>query len=169
MGVSADPLSFTLRYRSQRREVWNWYWRRWRGGAWRQWLILGVFAGMAVLMMRWLDNPHRWPRGVDFAVAFLALIVALSLLALYPQLVFKPQERVLTAGPNGIDTAIGILKAHRAWSDIAAILDQGEVVVIAVARTGNAFVIPARAFPDTATRAAFLHAVKTWHEGAQLA
>jgi hypothetical protein len=76
---------------------------------------------------------------------------------------FKHRERVLAVGPDGIDTTIGKKSAHRDWSEISAVEDRAGVVAITVRQTGNAFLIPNRAFADDGARADFLRRAAAWH------
>jgi hypothetical protein len=73
---------------------------------------------------------------------------------------------VLTVGATGIDTTIGKNSAHRDWKEIRAIEDQGDVVAIMVRQTGNAFLVPSRAFASDDARADFLHRATAWHAAA---
>jgi hypothetical protein len=156
----ASPLAITLRYRSQRREVWSFYWSRWRGGLWRNWLVMGTAAFVAALFIQGAQRP------IDFSAyvtAGLIVLILFAALIAYPQLAYKPLERQLTVNAAGIDTTRGTRSDHRAWKDIAAITDAGSHIALVVAKTGNAFLVPNRAFADAEARRIFLHAATEWH------
>ena len=155
-----ETATFTLRYRARRSDVWTWYWRSWRGGLWRSWAGGGLVFAAVTLAMRGRD--HAIGPG-DFVFIAICLPALAAFFVAYPQIAFKNEERVLVAGPSGIDSTIGAKSAHRDWSEIGTIEDAGYGIAIAVARTGNAFVVPNRAFADAALRAAFLRSVTQWH------
>ncbi len=91
--VVAYSSSFTLRYRSQRRELWAFYWRRWRAGLWRQWLLAVVAVTSATSYGLQQRHPGQWPTSGDIAVTLLAVCAILAIFIIYPQAMFKPQER----------------------------------------------------------------------------
>lgn len=159
-----EQRSFTLRYRSQRREVWNFYWARWRASLWRSWLLYGALVVVGALVIDSYDHKLGWQ---DAPVALLYMLLLFAFFTIFPQLAFKPQERVLNADPGGIDTTVGGESGHRDWREIGSITDDGDAITFVVARTGNAFIVPMRAFQGAAERAEFLRAVMEWHEAAR--
>jgi hypothetical protein len=161
---AADQAAYTLRYRSQRRDIWNWYWQRWRAALWRRWLLIGSTGVATFLFFTWLDHRPLVARDLAFALCFALLVFAFFVV--YPQLAFKSQERVLTAGPDGIESSIGEKHGQHTWHDIDSIVDKGDAISIVIKHTGNAFVIPARAFTDMRERTAFLEAITAWHQAA---
>jgi hypothetical protein len=93
------------------------------------------------------------PFAARWLILLLPPLVPPLLLALYPQLAFKPQERVLTLDVSGITTTIGKRAGAIPWSDVAAV-HRGSAITIE--RTnGNAFVVPARAFASDDERRRF--------------
>ena len=143
-----------LRYQSSRGDVWRWYTLSWRRRLWRKHVVVVAAFALFALIVK------------PFSLNTLALNVVLALLAcvamaFYPQIAFKPSERWLKVGPGGLDTTIASKTGHRDWSELT-IEEQGESVIISVNRTGNAFIVPARAFATERDRAAFLAATRAW-------
>jgi hypothetical protein len=161
--MGADTTSIVLRYRSSRRDIWAWYWRRWRELLWAYWLVIGIAVVGFTLLYANSTHPIG-PADVMRAGAYLAL--ALAAMAIYPQFSFKSEERVFIIGPSGIDSTIGAKPAHRDWVDISEITDIGTHIVFTVAATLNAFLVPNRAFGDAAARADFLQRAMAWHVAA---
>ena len=157
--AASQTAPITLRYRAQRRDVWRWYWRSWRGGLWRTWIGGGLAVAAVMLGLRGREHVVGAQDLVFVAVVLTALAICF---VAYPQVAFKTQERVLVAGPSGIDSTIGSKSGHRDWSEIGAVEDFGDGIAIKVAKTGNAFLIPNHAFADVALRALFLRSVAQW-------
>lgn len=155
-----DPI--TLRYRSKRREVWGFYWWCWRQpkGLWRIHLATmgAVFA--IVFLMVGLGDPTR-----GLVLAASAAFAAVAWMPLTPLMFFKSQERTLVVGAEGLITTIGHGGGKQRWSDVMTILDRGDTIAL-VGKSLNGFVIPRRAFAETAKRAAFLVAIRAWHRAA---
>ena len=150
----------TIEYTSSRSEVWRWYWRAWAkpSGFWLLHLCLGVlFAAGVALTAR---EPFSFTRSTLLALTAMAVCVAL--LPLWPQIRFKPSHRSLTIEPAGLRTTIGKLSGSRSWSEIGAIVETGDEIVIS-GKNGNAFIIPRRAFKDEGHRQEFLRDAQTWH------
>lgn len=154
--------SFTLRYRARRAEIWRYYWRAWRSRLWIYWLAIPVGALTIFGLSLWgrpLETRDLW-LAAGMAAATLLFFV------LYPQLRFKPEERVLTADSIGIRSTIGKRSGARTWQEFSEIRDTGETIALVVAKTTNAFVIPNRAFADALERADFLESARAWHAAA---
>ena len=151
----------TVEYASSRDEVWRAYWRTWAkpAGLWRvhSAVALGIAAASELILhgSEW----RLWRLAVTAAVAGLACIV---LFPLWPQLRFKSATRVLTIDKDGFKTTIGAHSAERSWQEIAAVEDTGQEILIVV-KTGNAMVVPRRAFSDSAARRRFLDDARNWH------
>ena len=148
-----EPAPIEIRYRSNRAEIWRWYGLIWR----RRWPyhLLVLAAPVVVSLM------HR-PLSVEAISASLAIgAAACALMAIYPQLAFKSEERWLKIGPDGVDTVIGSRPGHRDWREIGVKV-HGDAVVLLVQRSGNAFIIPGRAFASPRDRGAFLLAAARW-------
>jgi membrane protein YdbS with pleckstrin-like domain len=146
------PMTVSLRYASRREEVWRWYWRSWRRTLWNIHLRIGLVAfALAFLVI----DAGRAPTPFSLAAATLVALGLIGFLVLYPQLRFKPELRTLTADEEGLKTAIGRRRGAIPWSKIARIAeDHGYVIV--ESRSGNAFIIPPRAFESERVKADLL-------------
>lgn len=142
----------TVIYTSQRQEIWAWYWRTWRQRLWKLHLFLFVMATLATSMMLF---PQSALSPMSLARAAIAGVLLLGLLALYPMLRFKPQVRTLTLRDTGVFTEIGKRSGVIEWSKIESVIEEGDDVVIQ-GRSGNAFVVPSRAFDSSEARRAFV-------------
>ena len=151
----------TIEYASSRTEVWRAYWRTWAkpAGLWRVHLAIALGIAAASELLLYGDDWRVWRFAVTAAVAGLGCIV---LFPLWPQLRFKNATRVLTIDKDGFKTTIGARSAERSWQEIAAVEDTGQEILIVV-KTGNAMVVPRRAFPDAAARSRFLDDARNWH------
>jgi len=97
-------------------------------------------------------------RGVgthDLMAAFAWMAGAFAFMPFWLFLRGKTSERSLTVSKSGISTQIGSVKGEVPWSKVKLVADAGEHVLI-VGRTGNAFVIPARAFQGSEHKAQFI-------------
>ena len=102
---------------------------------------------------------HLDPTLVMAAVG--AGMLALLLLVLYPQMMFKPQERRLRIGPEGLESEIRGASAHRAWTDVTEVSERNEGICITM-RSGNAFIVPERAFASPQDRGSFFESARDW-------
>jgi hypothetical protein len=102
-----------------------------------------------------------------FLAAMCPPILLWAFLAIFPQVMFKSKERTFEIGPNGIDTEIGGNRVHRDWREIASIADKNGVIAIVVARTGNAFLVPDRAFESLDQRDDFVRQAIEFHAAAR--
>ena len=93
--------------------------------------------------------------------SFVGFLAGVLILPIWPQIRFKPQERILSIGPEGFRTEIGKRSGEVPWRKVRRIDDDGEVVAI-TGSSGNAMVIPKRAFADPATRKEFIQAAQGW-------
>jgi hypothetical protein len=89
-------------------------------------------------------------------------LACVILFPLWPLWRFKGATRVLSIDKGGFTTTIGARSGERSWQEIAAVEDTGEEILIIV-KTGNAMVVPRRAFANNAARARFLDAARNWH------
>jgi hypothetical protein len=118
--------------------------------AWLCWLLTAFLLGVVV--------GHSWRVGVGAAVATAVAF------ALFPQLAFKPQVRVLELLPEEIRTSIGSIRKILQWSEVAKIERDGDFIVI-TGRNGNAFLIPPMAFTDRSQIGSILLQLRAWHAG----
>jgi hypothetical protein len=156
--------SMTLKYRSSRAEIWRWYWQAWHRpkGLWRFHLLL--FA--AILLIRILGVSSRGdltPTYIGMSLVFSFL--AIAWMPLWPLILFKSEERVLTLDDLGTTTTIGSKSGTARWQEIARI-DSDDQVVSITRTNGNAFLIPNRAFSNSDERAQCLKFIREWHRAA---
>ena len=151
-------MNHTLRYSSTRAEIWRWYWHAWKTKFWRLHVLLAAASAWIVTVT--VDG------SIDFRHYFLYCAIALPLviisMALWPQVMFKSKERVLHVGPNGWSTHIGTQSGSRSWAHVASVQDTHDAVVI-TGTTGNALIIPARAFQDPSSKQQFVKDAQGWH------
>src|SRR5581483_7024083 len=108
--MSSD-LSHTVRYTSTRAEVWRWYWRAWaqpRG----LWMVHGVIALAAAATVS-MPGTASFDTSRFVHVAVSVVVACVVLMPLWPQLMFKPQERTLTIDANGFSTEVGSVSGAR--------------------------------------------------------
>jgi len=85
--------------------------------------------------------------------------LAIGAMVLFPQLMFKPQERTLVADEAGVRTTIRRWAGSKSWKEISSISeDQGYIVLTTTKK--NAFIVPLRAFRSDDERASFLNFVR---------
>lgn len=155
---------YSLHYASTRTEIWHWYWReltRFRG-LWRFHVLIGLAGGFVSADRGRLSqfSPER------FAIASLVTLGAsIVLLSVWPQLRFKPQTRLLTLNATGFTTTIGTQSGQRRWRDIARVEDHDGTILL-VGKSGNAMIIPRRAFASDEDRQSCLASIQQWHEAA---
>jgi hypothetical protein len=147
-------MTYTLSYCSSRAEVWRWYSRSWRAKFW--WLHLFVAAVLAYA----LGNPTSIQ---SYAIWFLCIFPLVTFaFAAWPQVRFKPQERTLHVGPAGWSTQIGSLSASRPWSGVSSVQPSNDAVEI-LSTTGNALIVPLRAFEGRTQMQQFAQDAQSWH------
>jgi hypothetical protein len=153
-------MSYSLSYRSSRAEVWRWYWAAWRARLWREHLL--VAAILALVLPYFPGVPYTIKANVFCFIGALPAVTVLF--ALWPQIMFKIKERTLHVGPDGWSTNIGSTSGSRRWAEIASIQEAVDSVAITSA-TGNALIVPARAFADEAIKSQFVEDARAWHHG----
>jgi PHD/YefM family antitoxin component YafN of YafNO toxin-antitoxin module len=145
-------MQFDLEYSSRRREVMKLYWRSWRENLWKVHARAFLAVGGALLLILRLIG---LPTATAVAVALVGGLVSIAWLPLFPLWKFKPQRRTLTVDDDGLRTTVGNQSGEVAWSDFASVTQDGENVVL-TRKSGNAFVVPPRAFESAALREEFL-------------
>jgi hypothetical protein len=170
-------MAFKVEYGSRRREIWEWYWRAWRQLLWRTHVAVVLVAIGAVVYAKGAYPPSP-------AAVLLGLAVGCGLMLFmiaYPQLMFRPQTRVLEIDADGISTTRGNRSARFPWSRVLSVSEEDGYLIIQFARpqsphplygrltnqiaglllgganrVGNAFVVPPRAFASIEERRRFL-------------
>jgi hypothetical protein len=150
-------MEFTLRYSSSRAEVMRLYGRHWRARLWRSHLAMLVAATVGVGAV--LSVGHGGP--LPWMIGALAGLVGIVTLAAVPLVAFKPQQRLLVVGANGLTTTIGSRSGALGWADIEAIDESADCIHI-VRKNLNTFVVPRRAFDSDMRRDEFLRATQAW-------
>lgn len=124
-------------------------------------IILMYSVGLGLFWLA-MGGGFSRPFTVRDALSALALIVgAFLFMPLWIFLRGKTDKRTLNVSQQGISTAIGSLKGQVPWSKVKVVTDTGRYVLI-VARTGNAFFIPGRAFSGPDQYAQFIEQVNQW-------
>jgi hypothetical protein len=160
--LKLNRMNYSLRYRLSRFEVWRWYWAAWRARLWRFHILAAVILAIVlpdILGIRFVISSY-------ILCFFAALPVVTLLLALWPQVMFKSKERTLLVGPEGWVTKIGNKSGSRRWTEIASVHEAKDSVVI-TSTTGNALIVPARAFANESLKAQFVKDSQDWHRGLQ--
>ena len=143
--------AITVTYASRRDEVARFYWASWKRQLW----VFHLIVLVAIIVM---GTALRWP----IIMTIGAGAGAIGFFFLFPQLAFKPQTRTLTIDADGLRTKIGKKVGERAWREIAKIEESGGNIVMRVRASGNAFIVPPRAFAGEDERNAFLRAAQEW-------
>lgn len=156
--MDTDEKIYSLHYRSSRAEVWRWYWRAWRSKYWWWHLLLAAAITWETLAVQ--SGEFQLSK---FLLRFLWVTPALiALMVAWPQVSFKSQERSLEVGPEGWFTRIDKKSGSRTWRMVGSIRSNGEIISI-VSTSGNALLIPKRAFQSDESREAFLEDIRRWH------
>jgi hypothetical protein len=152
-------MNYILRYSSTRAEVWEFYWRIWRGGLW----LIHVFFAIGVsfvLSGSSLSLKHSISWAIYSLIAFPCVV---TIFAAFPQLMFKNKPRTLEVGPDGWVTKIGKVSGSKKWSEIASVENVADAVQIK-GKSGNAMIIPLRAFDSQIHMEQFISDVREWHK-----
>jgi len=149
-----------IRYTSTRSDVWRAYWQTWRHSPKLNVLRLFIFGWAFFVAWSQLTAFSMGPFWRLFSALALAL-TAMLLMAVYPLLRFKSDERALTISTSGIATRIGNLSGDVPWSKVARIVPTDECIYIQ-GRSGNSFAIPRRAFSTEKDREEFVRLATQW-------
>ncbi|MFO1012689.1 MAG: YcxB family protein [Caulobacteraceae bacterium] len=146
-------MSLEIRYSSRRSEVWNWYWQSWRKSLWRFHLGFAAAIVAAFFVLRGASPPIVWlTQGVGASALLIGALIA------WPQLMFKPQERVLAVDEEGVRSTVGRQTGSTPWGEMSAVSeDQGCVVL---STRAGAYIVPPRAFGSEEARTDFLAFVR---------
>jgi hypothetical protein len=146
-----------LTYTSSRGTIARWYWRSLRRNprhrlAWLGLLGWAFFLGSVVA-------------GGGVLGGFVGILLMAGVLAVYPQIMFKPQLRTLELLPDHIRTTIGSQNKTLTWSEVARVeTDDGFLII--TGRSGNAFVVPPTAFANGLDLETVLAQATAWHAAA---
>jgi hypothetical protein len=145
----------TIKYRLTRAEIVQSFFRS-LGSSPRFLAIILIYAaalGVFSLVTRGAFSRSATTRDAIVAISWTA--GALVFMPLWLYIRGKTDERTLTISGDGISTEIGSLRGQIPWSKVKLVNDTGSHVLI-VGATGNAFLIPGRAFQGPDQRSEFL-------------
>ena len=150
----------TITYSSSRRELASWYWYSLRHNPkhLRAWLLTLLPIAVLVFLS---ERQSGMPPTRAIVISAMATLAFAVLLALYPQLRFKPQVRTLTIAPDGINTTINARSKSYRWSDVASVTEAHDRIHITLANA-NAFVVPSRAFSSPERQQEFARQCGEW-------
>jgi len=125
-------------------------------------LIYSAAMGVFLLVVRGAFSRPLRLNDVIFALAW--MLGVFSFMPLWLFIRGKTSERTLSISANGISTEIGSLKGQVPWGKVKIVTDARQHVLI-VGTTGNAFIIPSRAFQGPDQRAQFIEQIQHWRGG----
>jgi hypothetical protein len=127
------------------------------------WFTHLFFAGFVSILV--VQLKHLPFSAITLLLVFAAALpITILFFALWPHLVFKSHERILSVGPDGWSTTIGDRKGSKRWSEISSVQAAQDSIVI-TSSGGNALVVPDRAFADPGAMQQFLNDAQAWHHG----
>ncbi|QDE38287.1 YcxB family protein [Luteibacter pinisoli] len=112
----------------------------------------------------WSLSDLTWPSVLLWFAACLPVVVAVF--AAVPQIMFKPWERTLHLTPDGWSTTIGRKSGSMSWKVIRSVATTPDGLLI-VGVSGNAMIVPGRAFDGEAHREAIMADVRRWYSAAR--
>ena len=77
----------------------------------------------------------------------------------------KAEQRTLSVNEQGISTHVGSVDEQVRWAGVKEVKDTGTYILF-VAKFGNSFFVPSRAFRGSDERRQFLSEVRRWHYAA---
>jgi hypothetical protein len=128
-------------------------------------MILIYSVGLGVLS---LAIGGAFSRSITVGDAGRALAWAVGAFLFMPLLLFvrgKTEERTLSISAQGISTEIGSRRGEVPWGKVRLVEDAGRHVLI-VGATGNAFLIPGRAFSGPEQQKQFVQEINSWRKRA---
>jgi len=157
----------TLHYKSNRAEVWRWYWRSWAmlNGLWRYHALFFTLGAGLILQM--LANRHALSP-TDLGWSALAGLAVVAGFVLWPQIAFKADERTLTLDSAGFRTCIGKLNGEVPWTDIKSVERDDQTINI-TRKNLRAMLVPRRAFNSDAEREQIYQQLQVWFRAANSA
>ncbi len=149
----------TINYTSSRSEVWHWYKKMWQRRLWKY----HVAIICALFLSSLISGAVRSVDDIPFLIVPLLIgLAAIGFMVLYPQLMFKPKERIMTLDRQGIRTMIGKESGEVDWREINSIESDNNCIFI-TRKNGNAFIVPGRAFASASDRSHFINSIREWH------
>jgi hypothetical protein len=145
-------MKLTIYYASSRAEIWRFYWRAWKGGLWLKNLKLSVMIAFFTIVFSAAKHSLA---DLNIGFLLLAMMTPQFFNLIFPQLMFKRQTRTLTIDENGWQSTIGKKTGAVAWTDVQGVEKFGDTILIS-GITGNALVVPQRAFQSIDKQDEFL-------------
>jgi hypothetical protein len=145
--------AMTIHYALKRKDIWDAYWFTWRNG-WKLKVAQLFITGCAFFVTKqWLSGGGPATTS-QLAISFGVALLSILWLPLYPLVLYKPHQRMLTIGPEGVVTSIGDRSGEVPWIAIDRVQLDGDRLYV-VGKSGNSFAIPGAAFPSHEERKRF--------------
>ncbi|NJC42381.1 hypothetical protein GGQ87_002676 [Brevundimonas alba] len=149
-----------VRYAVRRDELWTWYWLAWKRTLW-----LYHVAIIAMVMTTFVLMEVGGAPGVAVVAGGFTSAALVGAMIMYPQLRYTPQERTLRFDEAGISYERGKQSGRLSWSRIRSVARAGDGITV-TGRGQSAFIIPGRAFENTAVRDEALSTIAALQRGA---
>lgn len=98
----------------------------------------------------------------DFVIAALFAVAFILLLPVISFITAKTQKRVLSIGPEGIETKIGTQEGKIPWQAVESITATHDKILI-TGKNANAFSIPTNAFAGAKQQQQFIDLASEYH------
>jgi hypothetical protein len=123
--------------------------------------VLRAAAILAIIILaeRYLLDKQLTPDA--FFIALLMSVVFILIVPIYGLIFAKSQKRVLTIGPDGIDTLVGNRKGKILWSEVESVASSSESVIL-TGKNANSLVIPTQAFTSPEHRNSFIEQTQAY-------
>lgn len=144
----------TVTYRSTRATVAKWQWYSLRHNRIHQLMWVALELLLMVVGLSWSRMLGVGAVGSVVACLAAALLGA-AFSALYPQMRFDAQVRLLTPSDEGLATTIGARFGIIPWSQVAGVAEWAGVVLV-TSKGGSAFLVPFDAFASPEEREEFI-------------
>lgn len=150
----------SVRYAVTREEVWSWYVRTWLRKLWKYHLVTMSLLAASLSLFRL--------GGTGLSGLLIGLVVGgvlIGVMVVWPQLSFRPEERVLTFDAEGVKFVRGSQSGSLSWNQITSISNRDEGIIIE-GRKLNSFIVPKRALGLDPNFAATFEALSALHRQA---
>jgi hypothetical protein len=125
----------------------------------RTWISLGIVALFPAAANSLLAQVTRGRvTSADVVPGLVFGLLAVPAVLLLARLRTKNDERILSIGPEGVQTSVGKLSGAVSWARIASVGENTDYVFI-TGKSGNGFAIPSRAFASSAQRTEFVRRI----------
>jgi hypothetical protein len=153
-------MNYSLRYSSTRAEIFRWYYRSWKKDLCRIHFFVAVAVGVEFILSESSFSSLQPITWFTFTLAIFPVVVIIF--AAYPQIMFKPHERILIVGPESWSSQVGNKSGSKCWTEVASVDTNKDNAVIITSKNGNALVVPVRAFESIAQQKQFTMDVCLW-------